>query len=69
MVRVGREEEGLNSLRPELAAVANTLQVTSLDIDLLSDTMKTIMVDMRERKFRGARTCGLDQGAQRKATG
>ena len=35
VVRVGREEEGANSLRPELAAVARTLQATPTEIDLL----------------------------------
>jgi ribonuclease HI len=35
VVRVGREEEGVNSLRPELAAVARTLQATPPEIDLL----------------------------------
>ena len=35
VVRVGREEEGANTLRPELAAVARTLQATPLEIDLL----------------------------------
>jgi ribonuclease HI len=32
---VGREEEGVSSLRPELAAIARTLQATSLEVDLL----------------------------------
>jgi ribonuclease HI len=35
VVRVGPEEEGVNSLRPELAAVARTLQATSPEVDLL----------------------------------
>jgi hypothetical protein len=35
VVRVGREEEGVSSLRPELAAIARTLQATSLEVDLL----------------------------------
>jgi ribonuclease HI len=34
-VRVGREEEGINSLRPELAAMARTLQATPPGVDLL----------------------------------
>ena len=34
-VRVGREEEGVNSLRPELAAMAGTLQATPPGVDLL----------------------------------
>ena len=34
-VRVGREEEGISSLRPELAAIDRTLQATSLAADLL----------------------------------
>jgi ribonuclease HI len=34
-VRVGREEEGVSSLRPELAAIARTLQATALETDLL----------------------------------
>jgi hypothetical protein len=34
-VRVGREEEGVSSLRQELAAMARTLQATSLEVDLL----------------------------------
>jgi hypothetical protein len=34
-VRVGREEEGINSLRPELAAIARTLQATPPGVDLL----------------------------------
>ena len=35
-VRVGREEERISSLlRPELAAIARTLQATSLEADLL----------------------------------
>jgi hypothetical protein len=34
-VRVGREEEGVNSLRPELAAMARTLQATPSWVDLL----------------------------------
>ena len=37
VVRVGREEEGVSSLRPELAAIARTLQATSqLEVDLLT---------------------------------
>jgi ribonuclease HI len=35
VVRVGREEEGVSSLRPELAAIARTLQATALEVDLL----------------------------------
>jgi ribonuclease HI len=35
VVRVSREEEGISSLRPELAAVASTLQVVALKDDLL----------------------------------
>ena len=35
VVRVGREEEGASSLRPELAAIARTLQATSVEVDLL----------------------------------
>ena len=35
MVRVGREEEGVNSLRPESAASARTLQDTPPEVDLL----------------------------------
>ena len=35
VVRVGREEEGVSSLRPELAAIARTLQATSVESDLL----------------------------------
>jgi hypothetical protein len=34
-VRVGREEEGVSSLRPELSVIARALQVTSLEVDLL----------------------------------
>ena len=34
-VRVGREEEGVNSLRPELAAMARTLQAKPPGVDLL----------------------------------
>jgi hypothetical protein len=34
-VREGREEEGVSSLRPELAVIARTLQATSLEVDLL----------------------------------
>ena len=34
-LRVGREEEGVSSLRPELAAIARTLQATALEADLL----------------------------------
>ena len=34
-VRVGREEEGVSSLRPELAAIARTLQATPVERDLL----------------------------------
>jgi hypothetical protein len=34
-VRVGREEEGIKSLRPELAAMARTLQATPPGGDLL----------------------------------
>ena len=34
-VRVGREEEGTSSLRPELAAIARTLQAIPLETDLL----------------------------------
>ena len=33
-VRESREEEGISSLRPELAAIARTLQATSLEADL-----------------------------------
>jgi ribonuclease HI len=32
---VGREEEGVRSLRPELAAIARTLQATPVESDLL----------------------------------
>jgi ribonuclease HI len=35
LVRVGREEDGVNSLRQKLAAVARTLQATPTGIDLL----------------------------------
>jgi hypothetical protein len=35
VVRVGREEEGVSSLRPELAAIARTLQATPVESDLL----------------------------------
>jgi hypothetical protein len=35
LVRVGREEEGVSSLRPELAVIARTLQATSVEVDLL----------------------------------
>ena len=35
IVRVGREEEGVSSLRPKLAAIARTLQATSVESDLL----------------------------------
>jgi len=35
VVRVGREEEGASSLKPELAAIARTLQATSVEVDLL----------------------------------
>ena len=35
VVRVGREEEGVSSLRQELAAIARTLQATALEADLL----------------------------------
>jgi len=35
VVRVGREEEGVSSLRPELAMIASTLQATVLEVDLL----------------------------------
>jgi hypothetical protein len=35
VVRVGREEEGASSLRPELAVIARTLQATSVEVDLL----------------------------------
>jgi ribonuclease HI len=35
VVRVGREEEGVSSLRPELAAIARTLQATALEVDLV----------------------------------
>ena len=34
-IRVGREEEGINSLRPKLAAMARTLQATTPGVDLL----------------------------------
>jgi hypothetical protein len=34
VVRVGREEEGVSSLRPELAAMARTLQATPAESDL-----------------------------------
>ena len=34
-VRVGREEEGISSLRPELAVIARTLQALPLETDLL----------------------------------
>ena len=33
---MGREEEGISSLRPELSAIARTLQATSLDVDLIN---------------------------------
>ena len=32
---MGREEEGVSSLRPELAVIARTLQATALEVDLL----------------------------------
>jgi hypothetical protein len=35
IVRVGREEEGVSSLRSELAAIARTLQATPVESDLL----------------------------------
>jgi hypothetical protein len=35
VVRVGRKEEGVNSLRLELAAVARTLQATPPEVNLL----------------------------------
>jgi hypothetical protein len=35
VVRVGREEEGVSSLRQELAVIARTLQATALEVDLL----------------------------------
>jgi hypothetical protein len=35
LVRVGREEEGVSSLRPELAAIARTPQATPVESDLL----------------------------------
>jgi hypothetical protein len=35
VVRVGREEEGVSSLRQELAVIARTLQATSVEVDLL----------------------------------
>ena len=35
MVRVGREEEGVSSLRAELAAIARTLQTVPVESDLL----------------------------------
>jgi hypothetical protein len=35
VVRVGREEEGVSSPRPELAAIARTLQATALEVDLV----------------------------------
>jgi hypothetical protein len=35
VVRVGREEEGASPLIPELAAIARTLQATSVEVDLL----------------------------------
>ena len=35
VVRVGREEEGVSSLRPELAAMARTLQAAPAESDLL----------------------------------
>ncbi len=34
-VRVGQEEEGTSSLRPELAVIARTLQAIPLETDLL----------------------------------
>ncbi len=36
VVRVGREEEEVSSPRPELAAIARTLQTTALEVDLLT---------------------------------
>jgi hypothetical protein len=35
VVRVGREEEGVSSLRPELAVIARTIQANSVEVDLL----------------------------------
>jgi ribonuclease HI len=35
VVRVGREEEGVSSLRPELAAIARTFQAAPVESDLL----------------------------------
>jgi hypothetical protein len=34
-IRVGREEEGINSLQSELAAMARTLQATPPGVDML----------------------------------
>jgi hypothetical protein len=40
VVRVGREEEGANSLQPESAAVARTLQATPPEVSSTYYTIK-----------------------------
>jgi ribonuclease HI len=56
-VKVGREEEGVGSLRPEIAALARTLQATSAGTDLqyLCDS-ETTLTKMSRWIGRGPRT-------------
>ena len=57
VVRVGREEEGVNSISPEQAAVARTLQPTPPGIDLLYLCDSETTLDMVSRWIRrGPRT-------------
>jgi ribonuclease HI len=57
-LRVGREDEGISSLRPELAAIERVLQTTELSEDLLilSDC-KTALTEIRKWIGEGLRPC------------
>jgi hypothetical protein len=51
-VRVGREEEGVNSLRPELAAMARTLQATPSGVDQGLTCSSCVTVRQPSRRYR-----------------
>ena len=56
IVRVGREEEGVSSLRPELAAIARTLQATPEESDLLYLCDSEASLNKMSRMGSGPRT-------------
>jgi len=56
IVRVDREEEGVSSLRPELAAIARTLQATPEESDLLYLCDSEASLNKMSRMGSGPRT-------------